>query len=134
MSKLDEKSVGNIIRIAMANDEKCRACEFRGTCFFACACLSNIYKHYLKETEKMTLYVVHGNTYYGGYGHVENIFGVYTEKDSAEAAKDLIEKRLYEENKDREWSIVDDLSDIAVGILEIEANEILDIELGGYCE
>ena len=68
----------------------------------------------------MTLYVVHGNTYYGGYGHV--------------AAKDLIEKRLYEENKDREWSIVDDLSDIAVGILEIEANEILDIELGGYCE
>lgn len=87
-----------------------------------------------KETEKMTLYVVHGNTYYGGYGHVENIFGVYTEKDSAEAAKDLIEKRLYEENKDREWSIVDDLSDIAVGILEIEANEILDIELGGYCE
>ena len=80
------------------------------------------------------LYVVHGNTYYGGYGHVENIFGVYTEKDSAEAAKDLIEKRLYEENKDRERSIVDDLSDIAVGILEIEANEILDIELGGYCE
>lgn len=124
MSKLDEKSVGNIIRIAMANNEKCRTC----------ACLSNIYKHYLKETEKMTLYVVHGNTYYGGYGHVENIFGVYTEKDSAEAAKDLIEKRLYEENKDHEWSIVDDLSDVAVGILEIEANEILDIELGGYCE
>ena len=89
MSKLDEKSVSNIIRIAMANNEKCRTCEFRGTCFFACACLSNIYKHYLKETEKMTLYVVHGNTYYGGYGHVENIFGVYTEKDSAEAAKDL---------------------------------------------
>lgn len=134
MSKLDEKSVSNIIRIAMANNEKCRTCEFRGTCFFACACLSNIYKHYLKETEKMTLYVVHGNTYYGGYGHVENIFGVYTEKDSAEAAKDLIEKRLYEENKDREWSIVDDLSGIEVGILEIEANEILDIELGGYCE
>ena len=33
MSKLDEKSVGNIIRIAMANNEKCRTCEFRGTCF-----------------------------------------------------------------------------------------------------
>lgn len=82
----------------------------------------------------MTLYLVHGNTYYGGYGHVESIFGVYTEKDSAEAAKDLIEKRLYEENKNREWSIVEDLSDIEVGILEIEANEISDIELGGYCE
>lgn len=29
---------------------------------------------------------------------------------------------------------LDNLRDIAVGILEIEANEILDIELGGYCE
>ena len=82
----------------------------------------------------MTLYVVHGNTYYDGYGHIENIFGVYTEKDSAEAAKDLIKKRLYEENKYREWSIVEDLSDIEVEILEIEANEMSDIELGGYCE
>ena len=71
---------------------------------------------------------------YGGYGHVEKIFGVYTEKDSAEAAKDLIEKRLYEENKNCEWSIGEDLSDIEVEILEIEANEISDIELGGYCE
>lgn len=38
----------------------------------------------------MILYVVHGNTYYDGYGHIENIFGIYTEKDVAEAVKDLI--------------------------------------------
>ena len=82
----------------------------------------------------MTLYVVHGNIYYDGYGYVEKLFGVYTEKDSAEAAKDLMEKRLYEENKNREWSIAEDLSDIEVGILEIEGDNILDIELGGYCE
>ena len=37
----------------------------------------------------MTLYVVHGNNYYDGYGHIENIFGIYTKKDEAEAAKDL---------------------------------------------
>ena len=37
----------------------------------------------------MILYVVHGNTYYDGYGHIENIFGIYTEKGVAEAAKDL---------------------------------------------
>ena len=42
----------------------------------------------------MILYVVHGNTYYDGYGHIENIFGIYTEKDVAEAAKDLIIKEL----------------------------------------
>ncbi len=28
----------------------------------------------------MTLYVVHGNTYYDGYGHIENIFGIYKKK------------------------------------------------------
>ena len=44
----------------------------------------------------MILYVVHGNTYYDGYGHIENIFGIYTEKYAAEAAKDLRIKELYE--------------------------------------
>lgn len=82
----------------------------------------------------MTLYVVHGNTYYDGYGNVENIFGVYTEKDAAEAAKDLVTKQLYDENKDNKWSIVEDLSDIEVGIVEIEADKLVGIELGGYCE
>ena len=44
----------------------------------------------------MILYVVHGNTYYDGYGYIENIFGIYTKKDEAESAKDLIIKELYE--------------------------------------
>lgn len=44
----------------------------------------------------MILYVVHGNTYYNdyGYGHIEKIFGVYTEKDAAEVTKDLVTKEL----------------------------------------
>lgn len=37
----------------------------------------------------MMLYVVHGNTYYYGYGHIENIFGIYAKKDDAEAAKEF---------------------------------------------
>ena len=82
----------------------------------------------------MTLYVVRGNNYYNGYGYVENIFGVYTEKDAAEAAKDLVTKQLYDENKDDKWSIIEDLSDIEVGIVEIEADKLVGIELGGYCE
>lgn len=28
----------------------------------------------------MTLYLVHGNTYYNGYGCIENIFGIYMKK------------------------------------------------------
>ena len=82
----------------------------------------------------MIVYVVHGNTYYLGYGHVENIFGIYTEKDTAESAKDLVEKQLYDENKNDKWTIVEGLSDIDVGILEIEADKLVNVELGGYCE
>lgn len=31
-------------------------------------------------------------------------------------------------------TIIDDISDIEVEILEIDADEIVNIELGGYCE
>lgn len=82
----------------------------------------------------MTLYVVHGNTYYDGYGHIENIFGIYMKKDEAEAAKKVVTEQFYEKEKRDNWSNVENISDIAVAILEIEANEISDIELGGYCE
>lgn len=83
----------------------------------------------------MTLYVVHGNTYYCGYGHIENIFGIYTKKDEAEAAKDLMIKELYEKEIaiGQQMSIVEDVSDIEVEILEIEADKLVEIELGGYC-
>lgn len=83
----------------------------------------------------MTLYVVHGNTYYDGYGHIENLFGIYTEKDQAEAAKDTVIKELYNKEIARgEQTLIDDISEIEVGILEIDADEIVNIELGGYCE
>ena len=83
----------------------------------------------------MILYVVHGNTYYDGCGYIENIFGIYMKKDEAESAKDLIIKELYEKEIARGWmSVVEDVSDIEVEIREIEANKIVNIELGGYCE
>lgn len=67
--------------------------------------------------------------------HIENIFGIYTKKDTAEAAKDLIIKELYKKEIARGWmTIIDDISDIEVEILEIDADEIVNIELGGYCE
>ena len=88
----------------------------------------------MKNGEEMVLYVVHGNTYYEGYGHVESIFGIYTEKKDAEAAKDLTIQKLYEKNKDDIETYVEDIEDIEVDIAEIDANELVNIELGGHCE
>ena len=83
----------------------------------------------------MIIYVVHGNTYYDGYGHMENIFGIYTEKDAAEAAKDLRIKELYEKEIARgKMTMVENVYDIEVNISEIEAEKPVNIQLGGYCE
>lgn len=66
---------------------------------------------------------------------ISKIYSVSIQKDEAEAAKDLTIKELYEKEIARGWmSIVDDISDIEVDILEIESDKLVDIELGGYCE
>lgn len=67
---------------------------------------------------------------------ISKIFLVFIrKKNTAEAAKDLIIKELYEKEIARGWmTIVEDISDIEVEILEIDADEIVNIELGGYCE
>lgn len=66
---------------------------------------------------------------------ISKIYSVSIKKDEAEAAKDLTIKELYEKEIARGWmSIVDDISDIEVDILEIESDKLVDIELGGYCE
>ena len=44
----------------------------------------------------MTLYLVHGNTYFECYGYEENLFGVYTTLAKAEAAKIVAENKLKE--------------------------------------
>ena len=41
----------------------------------------------------MTLYLVHGNTYYDGYGYTGHTFGIFTNRAEAKAVKDLIVKK-----------------------------------------
>lgn len=47
----------------------------------------------------MTLYLVHGNTWFEGYGYEEHVFGVFTLREKAEEAKIITEKRLQEEKE-----------------------------------
>lgn len=82
----------------------------------------------------MKLYLIHGNAYYEGYGHMEHAFGIYTDKDKAEAEKKVVIEQLYEKEKHNEWSNVEDISDIEVEVVEIESDMAVDITLGGYCE
>lgn len=82
----------------------------------------------------MKLYLIHGNAYYEGYGHMEHTFGIYTDKDKAEVAKKVVIDQLYEKEKNSVLSYVDDISDIEVEVVEIESDMIVDITLGGYCE
>lgn len=67
---------------------------------------------------------------------ISKIYSVSIQKkDEAEVAKDLTIKELYEKEIARGWmSIVDDISDIEVEVVEIESDKLVDIELGGYCE
>ena len=57
------------------------------------------------------------------------------QKNIAEAAKDLVVKKLYEEEVNRDtWIDIKDMSDIEVEILEIESDTAVDIYLGEYVE
>ena len=82
----------------------------------------------------MTLYLVHGNTWFESYGYEEHIFGVFTTLVQAEAAKIVAEKRLQEEIENNSCIYVTDPEDVKLDILEIKADGLIDAYLGGYVE
>lgn len=78
----------------------------------------------------MTLYLVHGNTWFEGYGYEEHVFGVFTTLVQAEAAKIVVEKRLQEEIENNSCIYVKDPEDVELQILEIKSDELIDEYLG----
>lgn len=83
---------------------------------------------------KNKVYVVYGETYYGGYGSYVGLFGVFSSKELAEKAKQKMVKELFEEKKNDGRSDVSSIDDIHVYIEEVEEDKMLNIELGGYAE
>lgn len=82
----------------------------------------------------MTLYLVHGNTYFECYGYEENLFGVYTTLAKAEAAKIVAESKLKEMIEENHGVYATYSNDVELQILELKADELVDIYLGGYIE
>ena len=84
----------------------------------------------------MTLYLVHGNTYFNSYGYEEHLFGIYTTVSAAEKARDLFINEFYIREMANRYTTVDSISQVtnAIQILELEADKIKDIYLGGYIE
>lgn len=82
----------------------------------------------------MTLYLVHGNTWFERYGYEEHVFGVFTSREKAEEAKIVTEKRLQEEIEKNSYIYVKDPEDVKLDILEVKADELIDEYLGGYVE
>lgn len=80
------------------------------------------------------LYLVHGNTWYEGYGYCENLYGVFTDRKTAEEVKDKITLKLYEKETHNTYTNVESISDIEIDILEVNVNQVTNIDLGGYVE
>lgn len=80
------------------------------------------------------LYLVHGNTWYEGYGHDEHFYGAFTDKETAEKVKTEVTVKLYEQETHNKNTNVESLSDIEIDILEVDVNQVTDIDLGGYVE
>lgn len=78
------------------------------------------------------LYLVHGNTWYDGYGYCENLYGVFTDRKTAEKVKTEVTEKLYEKEMHNINTHVESISDIEIYILEVDVNQVTDIDLGGY--
>lgn len=78
------------------------------------------------------LYLVHGNTWYEGYGEYQNLYGVFTDRKTAEKVKTEITLKLYDKETHNICTNVESISDIEVYIKEVDVNQVTNIELGGY--
>lgn len=82
----------------------------------------------------MKLYLVYGDTWFGGYGANINIFGVFDTLEKAELVKVQTEEKYFKEDQESRFPELDNRSEVEFSIEEIETNMIIDKDLGGYVE
>ena len=82
-------------------------------------------------------YLVYGDTWFEGCGAKITVFGVFDTLEQAKEAKKQKEEEYFEEKLKDPYSCIESENDkmmIEFNIHEIEVNELIDLELGGYCE
>lgn len=85
------------------------------------------------ETSKK-LYLVCGNTCFDEYSACINVFGIFTSMELAEITKKNAEDRYYEDEKEKTFPSISARDEVNFEIKEINLDEEIDIELGGYAE
>lgn len=80
------------------------------------------------------IYLVYGNTWFGGYGKEIHIFGIFSSREMAEKVKKQTEDEYFERDQQSMFPELDDRSEVEFHIVEIPENTYVDETLGGYIE
>lgn len=80
------------------------------------------------------LYLVYGNTWFGGYGEEIHIFGVFSSRKMAEKVKKQAEDEYFEQDQQSRFTELNDRSEVEFYIVEIPEDTRIDEKLGGYIE
>lgn len=80
------------------------------------------------------LYLVYGNTCFGGYGEEIHIFGVFSSRKMAEKVKKQAEDEYFEQDQQSRFTELNDRSEVEFYIVEIPEDTRIDEKLGGYIE
>lgn len=80
------------------------------------------------------LYLVYGNTWFGGYGEGIHIFGVFSSRKMAEKVKKQAEDEYFEQDQQSRFTELNDRSEVEFYIVEIPEDTRIDEKLGGYIE
>lgn len=80
------------------------------------------------------MYLVYGNTWFGGYGEEVHIFGIFSSREMAEKVKKQAEDEYFERDQQSMFTELDDRSEVEFHIVEIPTDTYVDETLGGYIE
>lgn len=80
------------------------------------------------------LYLVYGDICFDPLGSYFQVFGVFTSKERAIEIKNQKEEEYFEQERKSKYSEIKARHDIQFEIMELEVDEIVQKDVGGYVE